>query len=75
MLQIHHRADPICALALGKPPQGFNEQQEAKLRKRVQLSDQAERWRYMYRILFPDDDRKMIPYPCTSLNLSILAFT
>jgi hypothetical protein len=48
-----------------QPVEGFDKQQEKKLksRKRSTLSEE-EKWRETFRILFPDDEEENIPSPC-----------
>jgi hypothetical protein len=64
----HQLADDFCGVTRTKPTfVGFNEEQEEKLRSRKQKTkDVVERWKDVYRILFPDDDERSMPSPCKS---------
>lgn len=47
--------------------EGFNKDQEKKLRSRKKATADTtdeDKWREIYMILFPDDDLASIPTPC-----------
>jgi hypothetical protein len=51
--------------------EGIDVEQEAKLRSRGKeytRKTEPEKWRTVYRILFPGDDPKHIPSPCKVLD-------
>lgn len=46
---------------------GFTKEQERVLRSRKRVrpgTSEADKWREMYRVLFPDDDFTKMPCPC-----------
>ncbi|KAH8878855.1 hypothetical protein GQ53DRAFT_834646 [Thozetella sp. PMI_491] len=63
----HMRRDPPCKKGeANKAPEGFNKWQEKELRSRKSAyasGSEADRWHYVYRILFPDDDVRQYPSP------------
>ena len=55
----------ICQIKPGHPPDGITPEQGIKLRSRKKLhrsQTEADRWREIYKLLFPDD--AVIPSPC-----------
>lgn len=62
----HHRGEQRCEkqeLSF----EGIDESQKEMLRSRKQTSkDEVEKWKDIYRILFPDDDELKIPSCCKS---------
>jgi hypothetical protein len=61
-LTVH--ASEICQVKPGQPPNGLAPETERKLRSRKKAHrDQTDedRWKEMYRILFPNED---VPSPC-----------
>jgi hypothetical protein len=65
----HMRMNPPCETVENPAEQiveGFNKDQEKKLRSRKRNAAQSERdrWIEMYKILFPDDEESSIPEPC-----------
>lgn len=63
-LGMHQRQADICAIQHFELPEGFNKEQEEKLRKRRRYESEEEKWSDMYLILFPDEDGDLIPLPC-----------
>ncbi len=62
----HLRLAQSCEVQLAELPEGYNKEQEKLLRRRKRVDcSEEDRWREMYMVLFPDDDRGMIPTPCT----------
>lgn len=75
-LQDHYRLPERCEIQVGGlEPEGLTKEQEKALRKRKKLVSEEEKWRDMYRIIFPatgGDDRDIndeIPSPCQFLVL------
>ena len=66
-LTSHSRSQDICELGNADLVEWCDKEQEKKLRSRKRPLGQTEedRWREMYRILFPFDDDLTIPSPCT----------
>ncbi|KAK3989059.1 hypothetical protein QBC44DRAFT_370430 [Cladorrhinum sp. PSN332] len=64
-LETHSRAAQACAVRTFDKPEGFTKDQERLLKKKrkSESSDDSDKWRAMYRILFPDDDENDIPSP------------
>lgn len=63
-------ATEICQVKPGHPPDGLTPEMERKLRSRKKAHrDQTDedRWRDMYRLLFPNED---VPSPCKLLPQS-----
>ncbi|KAG7287262.1 hypothetical protein NEMBOFW57_006769 [Staphylotrichum longicolle] len=53
-----------CEVQAFSVPDGLTKDQERLLKKkRKQAGSQVDRWKEMYRILFPDDDENDIPEP------------
>jgi len=50
--------------------EGFNKEQEKRLRTRKKMPSHTEvdRWVEIYKILFPDADETNIPSPCKWIN-------
>lgn len=67
-LQAHARAPEPCQVHDPEPLDGFNQDQEKRLRSRKKTAGEEltepEKWRQMYRILFPDVAEDEIPLPC-----------
>lgn len=67
-LSLHQRAETACSICEGNLREGINETQRQKLKVRKKsvksgpTQTEAEKWNYMFRIIFPDDDK--IPGPC-----------
>ncbi|KAI9685725.1 MAG: hypothetical protein M1822_004285 [Bathelium mastoideum] len=62
----HQRALERCPVREKKLALGFDREQEKKLRSKRRGKDiktEEDRWRHVYRILFPDDDEASIPSP------------
>jgi hypothetical protein len=71
-LEDHQRATVPCILRPIAPVEGFNSNQEALLRSRKQSYtklQEAEKWRKVYKVLFPYVQAKDIPSPCKTNNL------
>ncbi|KAK4164609.1 hypothetical protein QBC43DRAFT_300104 [Cladorrhinum sp. PSN259] len=63
-LDTHSQADQACEAKRFDKPEGFSKDQERLLkRKRKAEASDEEKWRAIYRILFPDDDENDIPSP------------
>jgi hypothetical protein len=63
----HQRDLMACELGTEPPIVGIDELQAEKLRSRKQKTkNEVEKWREMYRILFPDADELSMPSPCKS---------
>lgn len=63
----HQRASSECPVRSEPLGEGFNESQEKRLRSRKrdqEAVNEEDKWRKVYRILFPDDDHTQIPTPC-----------
>ena len=69
MLHDHQRATNPCTRRPEMTIEGFNKLQEKKLRSRKKphsaLSEE-DKWKDMYRILFPGDNETCMPSPCKS---------
>jgi hypothetical protein len=76
-LKEHARDVGLCQISEPVVLQGFDKEQEQRLRKRKRsMLTEAEKWKEMYKILFPYDDDDSIPSPCrcfTRLKISILS--
>jgi hypothetical protein len=69
MLRAHSREEIPCKIApidASEATAGVSKEQEKHLRSRKRPAGQTEvdRWKDMYRILFPDDREDSIPSPC-----------
>jgi hypothetical protein len=66
MLREHQRDPQGCEIKEQAPLEGFDKEQERKLKSKkrslVHLSEE-EKWKSVYRILFPDDDDMGMPTP------------
>jgi hypothetical protein len=62
----HSRSDVGCKVSNAEPIEGFDKDQERKLRdKKLMRAESEERkWRSVYLILFPDAALGEIPSPC-----------
>jgi hypothetical protein len=66
-LRDHQRDARGCEIREQVPPEGFDKDQERKLKsKKRSLVYQSEedKWKGVYRILFPDDVEEAMPSPC-----------
>jgi hypothetical protein len=70
-LEDHYNADQLCDKRSGRAefdlPLGFNKDQEVLLRSRKKdpkVQTDVDRWKKVYRILFPSDPEEFIPSPC-----------
>ncbi|OCK79198.1 hypothetical protein K432DRAFT_355440 [Lepidopterella palustris CBS 459.81] len=66
-LNEHHRARQGCEVREEDPTEGFDKEQENKLKSRKRRQpdrSEEDRWRHVYRILFPDDIPSAMPSPC-----------
>lgn len=64
-LLAHSRMAQACEVQAFPVPDGLTKDQERLLKKkRKQAGSQVDRWKEMYKILFPDDDENDIPEPC-----------
>jgi hypothetical protein len=57
----------MCEIQVVKPLEGFDKTQEEKLRSRkreVTKLSEIEKWKMVYKILFPDDEEAAMPSPC-----------
>ena len=65
---MHARAPTPCQIREPEPLDGFTQDQEKRLRSRKKKPGEEltepEKWRAMYRILFPDMAEDDIPSPC-----------
>jgi hypothetical protein len=63
----HQREAQRCEVAFVEPIEGYDKEQEKILRSRKKtVSGEAEKWKKMYCILFPNDPEESIPSPCKS---------
>lgn len=63
----HQRSTSPCPLQDMEPVDGFDANQESLLRKRKKAmagASEAEKWREVYKILFPHIPDEEIPLPC-----------
>ena len=78
-LQTHMRLDPPCEVAAQEAElDGFGPAQEKLLRSRKKTQKdptEEEKWKDVYRILFPADDLGMIPSPCELQQLPAFSLT
>lgn len=66
VLHAHQRADDPCPKRPEEAIEGFDAAQERNLKSRKKAKpelSEEDKWKEMYRILFPDDDESSIPYP------------
>lgn len=64
-IQYHLRQPETCSIQRKIQVEGFDKRQEEHLRTRKRITGTEEqRWKEIYRILFPDDDEGSIPSPC-----------
>ena len=72
-MEAHVKQEQICAVNDHEALDGFDKEQEKKLRSRkCQGLTEADRWKKLYLTLFPDCEPNNIPSPC---ELSILGFS
>lgn len=68
LLTEHIRKEPPCATQEPRAFDGIDDVQMARLRSRKQTSNtvlnEEDKWRKMYRIIFPDEDPAKAPSPC-----------
>ncbi len=70
-LVAHSRAPQACSVRVFQIPDGFNQEQERLLkRRRKQAGTEGDKWKEMYRVLFPGDDEEDIPSPCKCASLA-----
>ncbi|XTI94758.1 hypothetical protein V2W45_1257270 [Cenococcum geophilum] len=65
-LKEHYRSPNTCDMRDDEPPEGFDNEQEKKLRSRkrsTHTQTEEEMWKEMYRTLFPNDDEATFPSP------------
>ncbi|OCL14408.1 hypothetical protein AOQ84DRAFT_257243, partial [Glonium stellatum] len=65
-LDVHLRSAPSCEIQENAPMQGMSKEQEKKLRSKKRSADvqsEEDKWKAVYRILFPDDDLLLMPSP------------
>ncbi|OCL08075.1 hypothetical protein AOQ84DRAFT_439822 [Glonium stellatum] len=64
-LKEHIRQEPPCDVHQGGPAEGIDSEKMTKLKNKKGISNQSdeERWKAIYRILFPDDDFSNMPSP------------
>jgi hypothetical protein len=61
----HQRQVGFCELNQSEPAEGLDKEQEKKLKSKKKSSlSEEERWREVYKVLFPNDDEETIPSPC-----------
>lgn len=63
----HQRSSTPCVLRQNDEEEGINIEQETELRLRkrdVGKKTESDKWREMYKILFPDDGSRNMPSPC-----------
>ena len=68
-LREHQRDIRGCEVTQNLPLEGFDKDQENQLKSKKRSPNSAtgseeDRWRAVYRILFPDDDEADVPSPC-----------
>jgi hypothetical protein len=66
-LRDHHKAIQSCEVRLEESIEGFDKDQEKKLKCRKKSSpaqSEEDRWRDIYRILFPEDESFEVLSPC-----------
>jgi hypothetical protein len=66
-LELHSRALFSCQIQQVIAEDGFDADQEKQLRSRRRIKadvTEADKWKYMYRILFPQIKEEDIPSPC-----------
>jgi hypothetical protein len=61
----HQRQVSSCELNQSEPAEGLDKEQEKKLKSKKKSSlSEEEKWREIYKILFPHDDEEAMPSPC-----------
>jgi hypothetical protein len=64
-LAAHQRLPQGCEVKPAELPEGCSKEQEKLLRKRKRgLGSEENKWKDMFKCLFPDDNPNMIPTPC-----------
>ena len=66
-LKEHYRSPNTCDMRDDEPLEGFDNEQEKKPRCRkrsIYAQTEEEKWKEMYRTLFPNDDEATFPSPC-----------
>ena len=72
----HQRADVPCQRSITRPPEGLNKSQEKALRSRKQRTPEVteeQKWKEIYRILFPQDIEDTMPSFCKFLRTLLYA--
>ncbi|OCK96479.1 uncharacterized protein K441DRAFT_455207, partial [Cenococcum geophilum 1.58] len=70
-LNKHHQALEGCELGQGEAIESFNKEQEKRLRSRKRPAleqTEEDKWKEVYRILFPDYNLSTIPSPCKHIS-------
>ena len=68
MLCEHQRDPKGCDIKDQVPLEGFDKDQERKLKSKKRAlvyQSEEDKWKGVYRILFPDDNDTDMPSPCT----------
>ncbi|ORY10733.1 hypothetical protein BCR34DRAFT_485248 [Clohesyomyces aquaticus] len=71
LLHEHQRADERCPKQPEEFIEGFDKLQEKQLRSRKKIQpepSEEDKWKEMYRVLFPDDDEALMPSPYMNYN-------
>lgn len=71
LLDAHYQAMTPCDLKAPPPLEGFDKSQEKKLKNRKRkagVDTEEEKWREVYKILFPEADPALIPSPCEFIS-------
>lgn len=69
-LSLHQKADISCLPKREEEPrEGVTTEQERALKQRRNGRKETEKWYDMYRILFPNENRKEYPSPCEFFSL------
>ncbi|KAF2106959.1 hypothetical protein BDV96DRAFT_311431 [Lophiotrema nucula] len=71
LLHVYQRADEPCAKRPEEAIEGFDSVQERSLKSRKKPKSELteeDKWKDMYRILFPDDDDSLMPSPYLASN-------
>lgn len=71
-LAVHQRLPQGCEVKVVELLEGYNKEQEKLLRKRKRgLGSEEDKWKDMFKCLFPDDNEDIIPTPCKSFSFHI----
>jgi hypothetical protein len=71
-LRDHQRSIQPCEVREEEPIEGFDKDQEKKLKSRKRScpeQSEEDKWREVFRILFPDDEPSIMPSPCEFMTL------